>query len=240
MIKTGKGRCGAAMAVALAAMAGFAKADPIIYDTFVEVNIYYGVVQLYSPANVLLSTTVAMTVETQFPYSLVQSKGQGPILTFLMPLMDQSVATQLANDPIAGDQPIPAYIANNLPSFENADGFGAEVDSDYVQPDPNSSPSPSAQQLYQMLTNQPGPFAVTSDTGFVELGSEFDYAYAIGPFGPVPGSTADTIDGITNVEMFERDLQLQQTAVPEPASIALLGLTIGLIRMFHRRSRRMS
>jgi hypothetical protein len=218
------------VAVLLTAMAGSANAA-IIYDTFVQVNIYYGVVQVYSPTSVLLSTTEAMTVETQFPYSQDVAAGQGALLSYFMPLMAQSVGQQLANDPIAGSPPIPAYISTNLAGFENSTGFGAELDDSgtFIPPDPNTSPTPSALELYQMLTSQPFNYMVTGDTGFVELGPQFDYVYAYGPFGPVPGSTADTVIGTTNVDIFERDIQLQETSTPEPGSFGLLSIAIGLI-----------
>jgi hypothetical protein len=225
--------------LALTALVGSAQADPIIHDTFVDVNIYYGVVQLYSPTNVLLSTTMAMTVEAQFDYALVQATGESAILAYFMPLMDQSVAQQLANNPSPGSPPIPAYISNNLPSFANSTGFGAEVQYPpaVFPPTPDTTPTPSAQQLYQTLTTQPVPFVVTADSGFVQLGGTFDFVYAFGPFGPLPNTTADTIEGGTTVEIFERDIQLQQTTVPEPSSLGPLGIAIGLmLRKQFRRS----
>jgi len=154
------------VAVLLTAMAGSANAA-IIYDTFVQVNIYYGVVQVYSPTSVLLSTTEAMTVETQFPYSQDVAAGQGALLSYFMPLMAQSVGQQLANDPIAGSPPIPAYISTNLAGFENSTGFGAELDDSgtFIPPDPNTSPTPSALELYQMLTSQPFNYMVTGTPG---------------------------------------------------------------------------
>jgi len=221
----------AAVLLVLTAMAGSAKADPIIYDTFVQVNIYYGVSQLYSPTNVLLSTTVDMTVETQYDYADVIAAGQGALITYFMPLMDQVVVDQLPGYP--GAPAVPTYILDNLASFENSDGFGAADDTatSVYPPDPNGSPSPSALDFYQALTTQSVPFDVTSDTGFVLLGPMFDYVFAFGPFGPLPGTAADTILGTTNVEIFERDIQLQETSatVPEPGSLGLLGIVVGLM-----------
>lgn len=214
----------------LAMLAGSAKADPtpVIYDTFVQVNIYYGVSQLYSPANVLLSTIVDMTVETQFDYAAVQAAGEGAFVPFFMPLMDQVVVAQLP----AGVPSVPSYILNNLASFENSDGFGAALDmaTSVYPPDPNGSPSPTALALYQALTTEPVPSAVTSDSGFVELGANFDYVFAFGPYGPLPGTVAGTIEGGTNLQIFERDLQLQETTpAPEPRSLGLLAVAIGLV-----------
>ena len=244
MKKPGTGRCTwfgqvapAAVLLALTAMAGSAKADPIIYDTFVQVNIYYGVSQLYSPTNVLLSTTVDMTVETQFPYAQAVASGQGAFTPYFMPLMDQVVLAQLPGYP--GAPAVPAYILDNLASFANSDGFGAADDTltSVFPPDPNGSPSPSALDLYQALTSQPVPFDVTSDTGFVLLGPMFDYVFAFGPAGPLPGTAADTIVGTTNVEIFERDIQLHETSalapVPEPGSVGLLGMVAGLTLWKH-------
>ncbi len=76
----------AAVVLVSTALAGSAKADPIIYDTFVQVNIYYGISQLYSPSNVLLSTTVDMTVETEFPYSEEAAAGFGALTAYFLPL----------------------------------------------------------------------------------------------------------------------------------------------------------
>jgi hypothetical protein len=225
----------AAVLFALAALAGSAKADGIIYDTFVQVNIYYGVSQLYSPADVLLSTTVDMTVETQYDYAAVVAAGLGSTTTYFMPLMDQVVEEQLPGSTPA----IPSYILTNLTSFANSDGFGAADDTatSVYPPDPNNSPSPSAVALYQALTTQPVPFTVTSDTGFVLLGANFDYVFGYGPFGPVPGSVDDTVVGTTNVEIFERDLTLQQTTTPEPGSLSLLAIAVGWILWKHRQGR---
>jgi hypothetical protein len=227
----GCGRCGrmapAAVLLALTALAGSAKAD--IIDAFVQVNVYYGVAQLYSPADVLLSTTVAMTVETQAGYA-----GQASLTSFLMPLMDQAVEQQLPGISPA----LPTYILSNLASFANSTGFGTPVDlaTSVYPPDPNNFPSASAAALYQTLTTQPVPFTVTSDTGFVLLGADFDYVVDYGPFGPVPGTAGDTVEGATNVEAFERDIRLQETPVPEPGSLGLLGVVVGLILWKHLRT----
>lgn len=221
------GMAPAAVLLALATLAGSAEADPVTYDTFVQVNIYYGTVQLYSPADALLSSTEAMTVETQYDYADVVAAGLGFTTTYFMPLMDQVVEEELPGYTPA----IPAYILTNLTSFANTTGFGAPDDTDasVLPPDPNNSPSPSALALYQMLTTQPVPFTVTSDTGFVLLGANFDYVVGYGPLGPVPGSVDDTVIGTTNVEIFERDLTLQQTTAPEPGSLGMLGLVAGLL-----------
>ena len=219
----------AAVVFALTVLAGSAKADPIIYDGFAQVNIYYGVSQLYSPTNVLLSTTVDMTVETEFPFSEQAAAGFGALTAFFLPLTDPSIEQMLANNPVP---PVPAYITTNLPGFANGNGFGAEFDGTdaFILPDPNTAPTPSAMALYQALTTEPNPFVVTSDSGFVLLGPMFDYVAGWGPFGPVPGSTADTIEGTTLVDIFERDVQLQETApVPEPGSLTLLGIAVGLL-----------
>jgi hypothetical protein len=41
-----------------------AQADTI-YDAFIEINVYCGTVQLFSPSGTLLSTSTAMTVDTE-------------------------------------------------------------------------------------------------------------------------------------------------------------------------------
>ena len=225
----------AAIVLAFAALAGSAKADGMIADTFAQVNIYYGVSQLYSPTNVLLSTTVDMTVETEFPFSEEAADGFGALTAYFLPLMDPSIEQMLANNPVP---PVPAYITTNLPGFANGNGFGAELDvtDAFILPDPNISPTPSAMALYQALTTELNPSVVTSDTGFVLLGPMFDYVAGWGPFGPVPGSTADTVVGTTLVDIFERDVQVQETTpVPEPGSLGLLGIAVGL--MFWKRLR---
>jgi hypothetical protein len=233
----GGGMSAVTVLLALTAMAGSAKADPIIYDGFAQVNIYYGVSQLYSPTNVLLSTTVDMTVETEFPYSEQAADGFAALTAYFLPLMDPSIEQMLADNPVP---PIPAYITTNLPGFANGNGFGAELDvtDAFILPDPNTSPTPSARALYQALTTEPDPSVVTADSGFVLLGPMFDYVAGWGPFGPVPGSTADTIAGTTLVDIFERDIQLQETSapVPEPGSLGLLGIVVGLTLWKHLRT----
>jgi len=222
-------------ALALWALAGPVKADTI-YDAFVEVNIYYGVVQVYSPTDVLLSTNQAMTVETQFPFSEQVTDGYGAFSPYYMPLMNPLVEQMLNNNPVP---PIPAYITTNLPSFANSNGFGAELDVDSTPVDPNATPTPSSMQLYQMLTTQPVPFVVTSDSGFVLLGPQSDYVAEFGPFGslPPPAMAGDTIEGGTLVDIYERNLQLQETSapVPEPGSLGLLGIVVGLMLWKHSR-----
>jgi len=227
----------AAVLLALAALAGSAKADNII-DAFVEVNIYYGVAQLYSPTDVLLSTTESMTVETQFSFTAAVMEGQGAFTPYFMPLMDPSVVAVLADDPVPA---VPAYITTNLPGFENGNGFGTELDVPvtYTLPDPNTSPTPSAIQLYQTLTTQSVSFVVSFDSGYTLLGPQDSYVAVWGPFGPLPGTTADTIEGGTPVDIFERDISLQEIAAPEPASFSLFATALGLI-MWKRRTTRAS
>jgi hypothetical protein len=158
----------------------------------------------------------------------VQAAGHGAFIPFFMPLLDPIIVAGLP----AGTPSVPAYILDNLAGFENSDGLGAELDTatSVYPPDPNTSPSPSALALYQALTAESVPSAVTSDSGFVELGVNFDYVFGFGPFGPLPGTVADTIAGTTNVQIFERDIQLQQTtsSVPEPGSFGLVVVAIGL------------
>ncbi len=65
----------------------------------------------------------------------------------------------------------------------------------------------------------------------MELGANFDYVFALDPFGPLPGTVADTIEVGTNLQIFERDLQLQET-IARCRNLALLGLLavpIGLV-----------
>ncbi len=111
------------------------------------------------------------------------------------------------------------------------------MSSAFILPDPNTSPTPSAMALYQALTLESDPSVVTADSGFVQLGPMFDYVAGWGPFGPVPGSTADTVVGTTLIDIFERNIQLQETSpVPEPGSLGLLGIAVGLLLWKHLRS----
>src|SRR5579864_1407400 len=102
-----------------AGFAGTATADLIV--TTSATNIFYGTAELYSPGGQLLSTTTAMTVETDA--GLPDNATPQEALLYL-PLMGQSVAQQVQTNPTAGCLPlcqndfvIPSRFKDNLQTF---------------------------------------------------------------------------------------------------------------------------
>src|SRR5271154_1592294 len=227
------------MLVALAALEATAQADSIIADVFLNVGIYYGSAELFSPEGTLLSTTLAMTAETQ-------SYCPGPQVNVnaCETAMAQAVLQGISNPP-PGTPPLPPVFsqdfASQLPALADNNGLGYAAPAVSEAPfDPNSAPTPASNALYADLATQPGNFAVTGDTGFVEYGGPIDYVYELDVTLPVPAEFVDengqpvldangqsccitTVEGAIAVQFFERDLQLTESvATPEPSSLPLL------------------
>ncbi len=225
--------------VAFGALAGTARADSDIADIFMNVGIYYGSAELFSPLGTLLSTTFAMTADTQFycpgPQADVNACGTA---------IAQSVLQGISNPP-PGTPPLPPVFsqnfANQLLALADNNGIGNAVPLPVSELpfDPNNAPTPASNAFYADLTAQPGNFAVTGDTGFVEYGGPTDYIYALNVTLPIPAELVDqngqpfldangqsccitSIAGVIAVQFFERDLQLTESvATPEPREISL-------------------
>ncbi len=232
---------------AMAALAGTVQAGSIV-DAFSWVGIYYGSAELLSPGGTLLSTTLAMTAETQFVNFGTQADQNA-----IGAAMAQAMVQGFSNPP-NGTPPLPPVFSQDflsqVPSLEDNAGLGNE-DQDLVTStafDPNNTPTPASNALYTDLTNQPANFAVTADTGFVEYGGPTDYVYAYNIDLPdpvvVPGNEppccATSVVGTIAVQFFERDLQLTEVvATPEPrrtwlALIAVLAVWLALRRLTAR------
>jgi hypothetical protein len=243
---------------ALAALAGTAQAGSI-EDTFGYIGIYYGSAELFSPNGTLLSTTLAMTAETQFGCAgpAVDQGACGLAVA-------QSVAQGFSNPTAAGTPPLPPVFSqdflNQLPALEDNNGLGNAAPVTVASPpfDPNNAPTPASNALYADLTAQAGDFAVTGDTGFVEYGGLFDYDYVYSADLPVPAPVLDangqpvldqngqpeccitTVEGGYVVQFFERDLQLTEViATPEPRKTWLAVVAILLASLARRRFRQM-
>jgi hypothetical protein len=189
-------------------------------DEFVAVNIWIGVVQLYSAGGQLLSTNSYMTVES--------TVGENGFSSFVAPLQAQSDATYIEDNTA-----LPAIVRDNIASFVGSNGLGTAWDG-------VTTPSPAEQALYSLLTVQVPPFAITSDTGDVAFGTPFEFVSAWGPFGPVPGSPDTYVVGTTNTDVYERTIEEKlMSTVPEPSTWAmiLIGFAgLGLLA-HHRRQR---
>ena len=207
-----------------AGFSGTAAAD--LFVTTSATNIFYGTAELYSAGGQLLSTTAAMTVETDAaPPDNATLQDQ----LLYLPLMGQSVAHQVQTNPTAGCLPqcqndfvIPSRFKDNLQTFVDSNGLGIS-NPDARSPDfPNTLAS---QQLYGILTNQSGPFVITSDSGGVLFG---ETQYFWGPFA-VPTEPNNTAEGVDDVAFIDRDIQKPQgAAVPEPNLLGAFGLCAGL------------
>jgi hypothetical protein len=242
----------------LAALAGTVQAS-YIADTFGFIGIYYGSVELFSPNGTLLSTTLAMTAETQLDCvgPAVDQNACGLALA-------QSVAQGFSNPTAALTPPLPPVFSqdflNQLPAIEDNNGLGNLVPFTAAEPpfDPNDAPTPASNALYADLTAQAGNFAVTGDTGFVEYGGELDYVYAVYADLPAPPPVLDAngqpvldqngqpeccvteVVGTYAVQFFERDLQLTEAvATPEPRKTWLVVIAILIAPLARRRFRQM-
>ncbi len=233
---------------AMVALAGTVQAS--IVDAFSWVGIYYGSAELLSPGGTLLSTTSAMTAETQFVNFGTQADQNA-----IGAAMAQAMVQGFSNPPF-GTPPLPPVFSQDflsqVPSLEDSTGLGND-DPDLVTStafDPNNTPTPASNALYTDLTNQPANFAVTADTGFVAYGGPTDYVYAYNINLPdpvvIPGNEppccATSIVGTIDVQFFERDLQLTEVVTPEPrgtwlAMVAGLAAWLALRRLTVRRSK---
>ncbi len=230
----------------LAALAGTLHATTYIADTFGSIGIYYGSAELFSPDGTLLSTTLAMTAETQLACvgPTVDQNACGLAVA-------QSVAQGFSNPTAALTPPLPpvfsADFLSQLPALEDNNGIGnlAPETLAETQFDPNNSPTAASNALYADLTSQAGNFAVTADTGFVEYGGSLDYIYGYDAVLPVPTPVLDengnpvldqngqpeccvtNVAGTYAVQFFERDLQLTEVAAaPEPRETWLAPIVI--------------
>ena len=136
---------------------------------------------------------------------------------------------------------IPSRFGANLQNFVDSNGLGitSAVDPRLL---PNYPNTPASQQLYGILTTQSVPFIIIGDTGDVELTSDIgdltnpagdppppgklgDIQYFFGPVSGLPADPNNTVEGVVDVKLFDRDIQIQQVAaVPEPNFLAAFGL----------------
>ncbi len=132
----------------LAALAGTLQASSIIEDTFGYIGIYYGSAELFSPDGTLLSTTLAMTAETQFSCAgpTVDQNACGLAVA-------QSVAQGFSNPTAAMTPPLPPVFSQDflsqLPTLEDNNGLGnLATETVAATPfDPNNTPTAASNAL---------------------------------------------------------------------------------------------
>src|SRR5580704_8954372 len=96
--------------------AGVAAADLIVTGS--DVNIFSGTVELYSAGGQLLSTTTALTVESDLGIDYYSTLD--PAFPLYVPLMAQSIVQQIQSN-VPGYN-IPSRFSNNLQTFEDSNG----------------------------------------------------------------------------------------------------------------------
>jgi hypothetical protein len=233
--------------------AGIAAAN--IIDFGADINIFSGTVELYSAGGQLLSTTSALTVETDLGAGGSNYSALDPAFPLYLPLMGQFIVQEIQTNvySIYGLN-IPSRFGANLQNLVDSNGLGLFTPLSRLLP--NYPNTPASQQLYGILTTQSVPFVITSDTGDVELTSDTgdltnpagdppppgklgDIQYFFGPV-TLPADPNNTVEGVVDVKLFERDIHIQElTAVPEPnPRVAMVLLCAGLALYGWRRRTR--
>ena len=134
--------------VSFAALAGVAQASPLIEDTFFYVGIYYGSAELFSPGGTLLSTTLAITAETQFPCAGPQANQNA-----CGAAIAQSAVQGFGNPALALTPPLPPVFSldflSQIPALEDNNGIGNVAPLTVADPpfDPNSAPTTASTAL---------------------------------------------------------------------------------------------
>jgi hypothetical protein len=134
-----------------------------------------------------------------------------------------NLAAQIANDPSE-----PTYVRSHIGDFIGNTDLGAVFT-------PQVIPFDDAEQnLLNLLETQPQPFAITGDTGLFAVSAPFTLQYITGPF---PDGLGNSVEGILNVSIYERDLQETVAAVPEPALCRLCARGLARDAVVRRRDR---
>lgn len=212
-----------AVAIAVAGfVAAFSSQVKAYTFTQVDLNIWFGTTNFYSPSNQLLSTN-------QIVYAATDANGTAATL---LPTLGVDLATQIATDPNVTSAGVPGYVIAGLSSLEDSNGLGFAYNG--VGTDPAQS------QADTQLLAQPPQFSISSDTGWFAVGAPFAFEY-IDSFLPDNVSTCAATSvacTLTNVSFFERNVAEQQ--VPEPTSVGLLAtgiLMLGFLSGWRRRRR---
>ena len=209
------------------------------------INVYFGTAQLFGPGNVLLSTTTAMTVDVPpGPNIAGQIAADSTIPSY--------VAAHIGS--FIGHTDLAELAAFTLPG--DITGLAALFTDLGLTVNPVSVPNPDL-ALVTALTTQSVPFTVSGDTGFFlfgggslvfqyvtaspniiaalgSLGSPLMVGSGMGPF-TLNGVSYD-FEGVTNVNIWERDFQLTETTTtPEPGSWTLIGAGLALALCTRRR-----
>jgi hypothetical protein len=245
-----------------AGLAGNAAADGIVttnvIDFGADVNIFAGTVELYSADGQLLSTTSALTVETGFGVtgSISSYSALDSAFPLYLPLVGQFIVQEIQTNAysIYGIN-IPSRFGTNLQNFVDSNilGITSAIDPRLLPGYPNT---PASQQLYGILTAQSVPFVITSDTGDVELTSDTgdltnpagdppppgklgDLQYFFGPVNGLPADPNNTVEGLIDLKLFDRDIHIQEVAaVPEPNLLTAFGLCGLVLYGWRRRTSR--
>ena len=209
------------------------------------INIYFGTAQLFGPGNVLLSTTTAMTVDVPPGPNIAGQIAADSTMPFY-------IAAHIGD--LIGNTDMAELVSADLPT--DATGLAALFAALGLTVNPVSVPNPDL-ALVTALTTQSVPFTVSGDTGFFlfgggslvfqyvtaspniiaalgSLGSPLMVGSGMGPF-TLNGVSYD-FEGVTNVNIWERDFQLTETTTtPEPGSWTLIGAGLALALCTRRR-----
>jgi hypothetical protein len=185
----------------LAVLSQTAHADPAFDTNGLQLDIFVGTSVLTTPGGPFTSTymEVGMAGNLFAPSDL----------SVIVP----SFASQIAADPTIQD-----FVRTHIESFVSSN-LGYES----TDPDPSGAPEAS---LYTLLTTQPVPFVITSDSGYTDYGAPFAFQYLA---SNVTGNCTPTISGscqyIVNVSIFDRSIaETEIVGAPEPSTTIPSGL----------------
>jgi hypothetical protein len=142
----------------------------------------------------------------------------------ILNLLGNDLVTQITADPLNAS--VPSWVLSGLTSFVSNNGLGLAWDDATV-------PTPAELALDALLTTQPFPFTITSDTGIQAFDASIVTTYESGPFVSDP-----SLSFLTNVNFYTRDVTEVENATPLPATLPLFATGLGGLGLLGWRRKR--